>query len=99
MRPTGPRLQLVTCHSSLFCHLFFSLSPPNSACLNPADFGGRRMDADVERLLAGWFERARDKQLTHDECGTRLHRWHYRFGIPIIILEIGRAAAIFYSLG
>jgi hypothetical protein len=57
------------------------------------------MDADVERLIAGWFERARDKQLTHDECGTRLHRWHYRFGIPIIILITGVAAAIFYSLG
>ena len=57
------------------------------------------MDADVERLIAGWFERARDKQLTHDECGTRLHRWHYRFGIPIIILTTGAAAAIFYWLG
>ena len=57
------------------------------------------MDADVERLIAGWFERARDKQLTHDECGTRLNRWHYRFGIPIIILTTGVAAAIFYWLG
>src|ERR1043166_9198719 len=57
------------------------------------------MDADVERLIAGWFERARDKQLTHDECGTRLHRCHYRFGIPIIILTTGVAAAIFYWLG
>src|ERR1041385_9335525 len=57
------------------------------------------MDADVERLIAGGVERARDKQLTHDECGTRLHRWHYRFGIPIIILATGVAAAIFYSLG
>src|ERR1043166_8162180 len=57
------------------------------------------MDADVERLIAGWFERARDKQLTHDECGTRLHRWHYRFGIPIIILTTGMAAAVFYSFG
>jgi hypothetical protein len=57
------------------------------------------MDVDVERLIAGWFEGARDKQLTHDECGTRLHRWHYRFGIPIIILTTGMAAAVFYSLG
>lgn len=57
------------------------------------------MDADVEKLITGWFERARDKQLTHDECGTRLHRWHYRFGIPIIILATGVAAAVFYSLG
>jgi hypothetical protein len=57
------------------------------------------MDADVEKLITGWFERARDKQLTHDECGTRLNRWHYRFGIPIIILTTGVAAAIFYWLG
>lgn len=57
------------------------------------------MDADVEKLVTGWFERARDNQLTHDECGNRLTRWHYLLGIPIIILTTGVAAAIFYSLG
>lgn len=57
------------------------------------------MDADVEKLIIGWFERARDNQLTHDECGARLNRWHYRLGIPIIILATGVAAAIFYWLG
>ena len=57
------------------------------------------MDAEVDKLITGWFERARDKQLTHDECGTRLSRWHYRFGIPIIVLTTGVAAAIFYWLG
>jgi hypothetical protein len=57
------------------------------------------MDADVERLITGWFERACDKQRTHDECGTRLSRWHYWLGIPIIILTTGVAAAIFYWLG
>jgi hypothetical protein len=57
------------------------------------------MDADVEKLITGWFERTRDNQLTHDECGTRFNRWHYRLGIPIIILTTGVAAAIFYSLG
>jgi hypothetical protein len=57
------------------------------------------MDADVEKLITGWFERARDNQLTHDDCGTRLNRWHYRLGIPIIILTTGAAAAIFYWLG
>ena len=34
------------------------------------------MDADVIKLITGWFERARDNQLTHDECGARLSRWH-----------------------
>ena len=57
------------------------------------------MEADVEKLITGWFERARDNQLTHDECGTRISRWHYRLGIPIIILTTGVAAGIFYSLG
>ena len=57
------------------------------------------MDADVEKLITGWFERARENQLTHDDCGNRLRRWHYRFGIPIIILTTGVAAAIFYWLG
>jgi hypothetical protein len=56
------------------------------------------MEADVDKLITGWFERARDKQLTHEECGTRLNRWHYRFGIPIIILTTGAAAATFYWL-
>lgn len=36
------------------------------------------MDADVDKLITDWFERACDKQLTHDECGARLNRWHYR---------------------
>ena len=57
------------------------------------------MDAEVDKLITGWFERARDNQLTHDECGTRLSRWHYRLGIPIIVLTTAVAAAIFYSLG
>ena len=57
------------------------------------------MDAEVDKLITGWFERARDNQLTHDECGTRLSRWHYRLGIPIIVLMTAVAAAIFYSLG
>lgn len=57
------------------------------------------MDADVEKLITGWFERARDNQLTHDEAGSRLNRWYYLLGIPIIILTTGVAAAIFYSLG
>jgi hypothetical protein len=57
------------------------------------------MDADVEKLITGWFERTRDNQLTHDQCGTRLNRWHYRLGIPIIVLSTGAAAAIFYWLG
>ena len=56
------------------------------------------MEADVDKLITGWFERARDKQLTHEECRTRLNRWHYRFGIPIIILTTGAAAATFYWL-
>lgn len=57
------------------------------------------MDADVDKLITGWFERACDKQLTHDECGTRLNRWHYRFGIPIVLLTTGAAAFTFYWLG
>lgn len=57
------------------------------------------MDADVEKLVTGWFERARDNQLSHDQCGNRLTRWHYLLGIPIIILTTGVAAAIFYLLG
>jgi hypothetical protein len=57
------------------------------------------MDAEVEKLITGWFERARDNQLTHDECGGRLNRWHYRIGVPIIVLMTAVAAAIFYSLG
>ncbi len=57
------------------------------------------MDEGVEKLITGWFERARDNQLTHDECGIRLNRWHYRLGIPIIVLTTGVAAAIFYWLG
>ena len=57
------------------------------------------MDADVEKLITGWFERARGNQVAHDECSVRLKRWHYRFGIPIIILTTGVAAAIFYWLG
>ena len=57
------------------------------------------MDADVDKLITGWFERASDNQLTHDECGTRLSRWHYRLGVPIIILTTGVAAIIFYWLG
>jgi hypothetical protein len=57
------------------------------------------MDADVEKLITGWFERARDNQLTHNDCSSRLGRWHYRLGVPIIILTTGVAAAIFYSLG
>jgi hypothetical protein len=57
------------------------------------------MDADVDKLITGWFERTRDNQLTHDEYGIRLNRWHYRLGIPIIILTTGAAAAIFYWLG
>jgi hypothetical protein len=57
------------------------------------------MDAEVDKLITGWFERARDKQLTHDECGIWLSRWHYRLGIPIIVLATAVAAAIFYSLG
>jgi hypothetical protein len=57
------------------------------------------MDAEVENLITGWFERARDNQLTHDQCGIRLNRWHYRLGVPIIILTTGVAAAIFYWLG
>ncbi len=57
------------------------------------------MEADVEKLLAVWFERTRDKELTHEECGTRLRRWHYRFGIPIIILTTAVAAVAFYWLG
>jgi hypothetical protein len=57
------------------------------------------MDANVEKLVAGWFERAREHQLTHDECGSRLTRWHYLLGAPIIILTTSVAAAIFYSLG
>ncbi len=57
------------------------------------------MDPNVEKLITGWFERARDNQLTHDECGSRLNRWHYRLGVPIIILATGVAAAIFYWLG
>ena len=57
------------------------------------------MDAEVDKLITGWFERARDNQLTHDECGIRLSRWHYRLGIPIIVLTTAVAAAIFYSLG
>jgi hypothetical protein len=56
------------------------------------------MEKDVDKLITGWFERARDKQLTHEECSTRLNRWHYRFGIPIIILTTGAAAATFYWL-
>lgn len=56
------------------------------------------MQADVDKLITGWFERARNKQLTHEECSTRLNRWHYRFGIPIIILTTGAAAAAFYWL-
>jgi hypothetical protein len=57
------------------------------------------MDADVEKLVTGWFERARNNQLTHDACGNRLNRWHYLLGVPIIILTTAVAAAIFYSLG
>jgi hypothetical protein len=57
------------------------------------------MEADVEKLITGWFERARDNQLTHDECGARLDRWHYRLGIPIIMLTTAAGAAIFYWLG
>ena len=57
------------------------------------------MDEDVEKLVTGWFERARDNQLTHDACGNRLSRWHYLLGIPIIFLTTGVAAVIFYSLG
>lgn len=57
------------------------------------------MDADVEKLITGWFERARDNQLVHDKCGTRLSRWYYWLGVPIIILTTGVAAAIFYWLG
>ena len=57
------------------------------------------MDADVEKLVNGWFERARENQLTHDRSGDRLTRWHYLLGAPIIILTTGVAAAIFYSLG
>jgi hypothetical protein len=57
------------------------------------------MDGDVDKLITGWFERARDCQLTHDECCNRLSRWHYLLGIPIIVLTTATAAAIFYSLG
>ena len=57
------------------------------------------MDAEVEKLITGWFERARDSQLTHDECCNRLSRWHYLLGVPIIALTTATAAAIFYSLG
>jgi len=57
------------------------------------------MDADVDKLITGWFERARDNQLTHDDCGTRLSRSHYRLGVPIIILSTGAAAVTFYWLG
>ena len=57
------------------------------------------MDADVEKLITGWFERARDNQLVHDECGAKLSRWYYRLGVPIIILTTGVAGAIFYWLG
>ena len=53
------------------------------------------MDANVDKLITGWFERAYDKELTHDQCGARLNRWHYRFGIPIIILSTAAAGAAF----
>jgi hypothetical protein len=57
------------------------------------------MDPDVEKLVTGWFERARDNQLIHYACGDRLKRWHYILGTPIILLTTGVAAAVFYSLG
>jgi len=57
------------------------------------------MDADVEKLITGWFERARDNELAHDQCGNRLNRWHYRLGVPIIILTTVAAGTIFYWLG
>ena len=57
------------------------------------------MEANVDKLITGWLERACDIQLAHDDSGTRLNRWHYRLGIPIILLATGVAAAIFYWLG
>jgi hypothetical protein len=57
------------------------------------------MDAEIERLVTGWFELARENQLTHDECGNRLKRWHYLLGAPTIVLTSGVAAAVFYALG
>jgi hypothetical protein len=57
------------------------------------------MDTDIEKLITGWFERTRDSQLMHDECSTRLTHWHYRLGIPIIVLTTGVAATISYWLG
>ncbi|GEM_PF-6649954 len=57
------------------------------------------MDGEVDKLITGWFERARANQLTHDACGSRLTRWHYLLGIPIIALTTAVAAVIFYSLG
>jgi hypothetical protein len=62
-------------------------------------FGEAGMDGDVDKLITGWFERARANQLTHDACGSRLTRWHYLLGLPLIALTTTVAAAIFYSLG
>lgn len=53
---------------------------------------------DVSRLIDSWIEDAERQSALHKSAAIRLKRWHYRLGLPSVILSAIVGTSIFAGL-